>query len=334
MKAQARRPTYGAATRLARIVDGLRTRPYGWSFSAIEDELGISERTLLRYLQACRRALVDERGRPIIEVERHGERRLVRLAAAGRAVDSTAFEVLFLYLAMTVLEFLDGTVIKDGVAGLWERFRRTLPPGQQTRLADFERKFYSVPYMVKDYHGFDEILDRIVHCLFYEYRMRIDYRGLLGEGRVHEVEPYTLMTYRGGLYLIARSQLLNKIVYFAVERIAQAEKLAEHFAYPKGYSPQKYTEGSFGIIQGPRTPVELHILNAETAAYVRSRRLHPSQRFEMRRDGTTLLRLTVRGTTELVSWILSLGPYVKVLRPASLRDEVRQQLARAVRLYS
>jgi predicted DNA-binding transcriptional regulator YafY len=118
-----------------------------------------------------------------------------------------------------------------------------------------------------------------------------------------------------------------------VERIAAVEKLPERFVYPPGYSPQKYTEGSFGIIDGPSTDVELLLLNPETVAYLMSRRLHRTQRFHKRRDGKTMLTMTVRGTTELVSWILSLGPYVKVVRPAALRDEVKACLRQARELY-
>ena len=333
LKPRARKPTYGAATRLARIVYGLRERPYGWALDSVQAELGISERTLLRYLAACRAELVDDQGKPILEVVRRGQRRVLRFAQDARPFESSAFEVLFLYLALSVLEFLDGTVIKEGVEGLWDRFRRTLPPHQQARLADFTQKFHSVPYMVKDYRGFDETLDTIVQCLFYQYRMRVDHRGLLGGGRVHDVDPYTLMTYRGGLYLIARSHLVGKVIYFAVERIARVEKLPEHFQYPKGYSPQKYTEGIFGIIEGPSTDVELLITSPETAAYLASRRLHPTQRFRKRRDGKTVLTMTVRGTTELASWILSLSPYVEVVRPGELRAQIKAQLGRARRLY-
>jgi hypothetical protein len=39
----------------------------------------------------------------------------------------------------------------------------------------------------------------------------------------------------------------------------------------------------------------------------KSRELHPTQKFRRRRDGKTILSMTVRGTTELRNWILSLG---------------------------
>src|SRR5439155_15292969 len=114
----------------------------------------------------------------------------------------------------------------------------------------------------------------------------------------HNFDPYTLAMYRGGLYLIGRSHHYKKIVYLAVERIRRAERLPEQFEYPKRYSPERYTEGTFGIVEGPETEVKLELLNPETVVLLSSRRLHPTQRFESRPDGTAVLTMRVRGTRE------------------------------------
>ena len=333
VKTPSRPATYGTATRLARIVYGLLGRPYGWSFDAIQDELRISERTLLRYAAACRRELVDAEGRPLIEVVRRGERRVFRLAEPARAPDSSSYQALSLYFALTVFQFLDGTVLKEGVEDLWRRFYRTLAPGQQTRLADLDRKFYSIPYAMKDYREFDETLDVIIRCLVDQHTMRIDYAGLWLEGHVHEFDPYTLAMYRGGLYLIGKSHHYKKIIYLAVERIRRADRLPERFEYPRRYSPERHTEGTFGIVEGPETEVKLELLSPETVALVASRRLHRTQRLEKRGDGTGVLTMRVRGTSELKNWILSLGAFVRVLGPEELRKEVAETLRHGARLY-
>ena len=333
VKTPSRPATYGTATRLARIVYGLMGRPHGWSFEAIQEELAISERTLLRYVAACRRELVDGEGRPLLEAVRRGERRVLRLAEGARAPDSTSYQALSLYLALTVFAFLDGTVLKDGVEDLWRRFYRTLTLTQQARLANFDRKFYTIPYAVKDYREHDETLDTIIRALANQNRLRIDYGGLWLEGHVHEFEPYTLAMYRGGLYLIGRSEYYRKIIYLAVERIRSAQLLPERFEYPARYSPARHTEGTFGIVEGPETLVKLELLNAETAALLASRRLHPTQRFEKRVDGTAVLTMRVRGTSELKNWVLSMGAFVKVVEPEGLRHEVEETLREAVALY-
>ena len=103
---QGRKPTYGAATRLARLVHELRERPNGWSFEAIQEELRITERTLARYLEACRRELVDHKERPLLEVVRRGERRYVRLAENASSPASTDYEVLALFFTLNLVLFM------------------------------------------------------------------------------------------------------------------------------------------------------------------------------------------------------------------------------------
>jgi proteasome accessory factor B len=332
-RAAARKPTYGAAARLARLLYGLLSRPRGWSFAAIATELGISERTLLRYLAACRRELVDPEGRPIIEAFRSGERRMLRLAESGRMEESAAYQVLFFYFAFSVFQFLEGTVIKEGVADLWERFLRSVPAAQRARLADFQRKFYAVPHAMKDYRAFDAQLDAIVFCLANNRRMKVDYAALLGSGKEHVFEPYSLLMYRGGLYVLGRSHRRRQIITLAVERMRRVERLPETFEYPAGYAPEKYTEGIFGIIEGPQAHVELLIKDAQTRAYLESRRIHPTQQFRPRRGGGAVLSMTVRGTDELKYWILGFGPHMEVLRPAGLRTEVARLLRSAAEAY-
>ena len=328
-----RRPTYGAAMRLARIVHGLLERPRGWAFSDIENELRISERTLLRYLASCRRERVDNEGRPVLETVNRGGYRLLRFAERTRLPESGAYDLVFLYFAMSVLRFLDGTVIKDGIEGLWERFCLAFPQRSVVRAVDLPRKLFAVPYAPKDYRDFDDVLDGIVQCLVYQHRMRIDYAGLRGDGKVHEVDPYTLVLYRGGLYLIGHSHRAGKILTFAVERIRRADKLRATFDYPRGYSPEKYTEGTFGLIGGSETRVEIEVMDPETIAYLKSRRIHPTQALRERRDGTSILSLTVRGTAELQNWVLGFGPHLKLLSPRSLREEVSSSLAGGAALY-
>jgi predicted DNA-binding transcriptional regulator YafY len=328
--------TYHTATRVARIVLGLSQRPHGWSFQAIQEELRVSERTLLRYIAACRKELTAPDGTPMLEVVRRGDRRTLRLAESVRTPGSTAYQALSFYFALSVLQFLDGTILKEGVEDLWEAFHRTLPPAQRMRLANLQKKFFTVPYAMKDYRECDEVLDRIVRTLVDQQTLRVAYAGLwrgADEATVHDFDPYTLATYRGGLYVIGRSHSYRKVVYLAVERIRSAETTGRRFEYPARYSPEKHTEGTFGIVDGDETDVSLLVLTREGAELLQSRRLHPTQRFVEQGDGTTLLTMRVRGTRELANWVLSMAPHVKVLAPDGLRDEVAGRVRESAALY-
>lgn len=334
-----RKPTYGAATRMARIVLELAAHPFGWNLDAIQRKLDISERTLARYIAACRAGLLDHAGRPMIEVVDYGQRRALRFAQSISKADSTAWQAAALFFSLTLLRFLEGTVLKEGVENLWDRLYRGLSPTQLARLRDLHKKFYAVPYAPKDYKEFDEQLDIIFRALVDQKRLRIDYAALSSEPKTHLFDPYTLVAYRGGLYLLGTSDLSDSLIYLAVERIKAISFATDEkgeqigFSLPAGYDPATYTEGIFGIVSGKETKVELLILNEETETYLKSRLIHPTQSFRRRRDKKMVLSMTVRGTTELRNWILSLGPWVKILKPVELRDEVSTLLAHASRLY-
>ncbi len=332
-----RTPTYPAALRMARIAFELSSHPSGWPLESIQRELDISERTLKRYLAAAQNKLIDRAGRPYFEVVSDGAKVRLRLPAFRKPLESTAYQAVSLYFTLTILRFLEGTVLKEGMEDLWEKFRKTLPAFERNDLATLDKKFYAIPYAPKDYRDFDHILNPIIRGLIREYRLRIDY----ATGLTHEVDPYTLVAYKGGLYLIGKTHVNGKITTLAVERMHKAELVVrddgnfQKFAYPQSFRPDRYTEGAFGIIV-EEEPVEVVILihNAETETYLRARNIHPTQKFTKRRDGKTLLTMKVRGTTELRNWVLGFGPWLEVLKPPTLRQELAALLKEASRSYA
>jgi proteasome accessory factor B len=159
-------------------------------------------------------------------------------------------------------------------------------------------------------------------------------------GRAHEIDPYTLIAYRGGLYLVGKTHAHEHITTLAVERILSAqlcvgEDGAFHkFVYPAKFRPERYIEGAFGIIADEKpVSVEILIHNRETETYLRARTIHSTQTFTKRRDGKSVLEMTVRGTTELRNWIMGFGPWLEVLRPPELRKELSSLMRQASRNY-
>src|SRR5258707_1609256 len=227
MKKPRRKPTYGAAIRLARITAGLFSRPYGWNFKSIAESLELSERTLARYVSVLRSDLIDLHGGPLVEVVGAGGQRKLRLVSSMKAAEASSYQVALLYFSLTVLKFLEGTVLEEGAEGLWEKIFQNLSITQQTRLSALERKFYAVPYAPKDYTDFSEQLDVILRALLDQSRLKVDYAGLTGEGHHHDFDPYSLLAYRGGLYLLGHSHRHKAIIYLAVERIRSVEFIRE-----------------------------------------------------------------------------------------------------------
>lgn len=98
---------------------------------------------------------------------------------------------------------------------------------------------------------------------------------------------------------------------------------AHAFQLPLGFDVEAYVEDALVIMRGRLVEVELAFDRA-TAAWVRDRVWHPSQQLVSTRTG---LRMTLRvaDTRELTGWILSFGRGVRVIKPAALRERVRQE---------
>ncbi|MEW6268830.1 MAG: WYL domain-containing protein [Thermodesulfobacteriota bacterium] len=335
-----RRATYPAARRIARLVHELAAHPHGWSFDAIQSELSIGERTLLRYVDACREELLDAHGEPLIEVVQRGTRRLLRLKDGSNPPDARLMSAVSLFFTLSMVRFLEGTVLKESADALWDKVVAQMPAAVRPQLANLDRKFFAISFVPKDYAAHSEIIDEIVQALVREYRLTIDYAGLLGEGREHDLAPYTLLAYRGGLYVVGHSRTYDRLLWFAVERIREAKPTPgggprgrARFTYPEDFDPERYTDGLFGVAEGPATEVELAILNQQTESYLTKRTVHPSQHFERGEDGRLRLTMKVRGVVELTNWVMSLTPWVEVLRPQELREEIAARLREASSRY-
>ncbi len=90
---------------------------------------------------------------------------------------------------------------------------------------------------------------------------------------------------------------------------------------------------SLGVHSGPAERVELEFQPA-VADYVRAREWHRSQTVTVAADGTVQMILDVCLDQALRSWILSFGPFARVVAPESLAREIADQFEKGRALYS
>jgi predicted DNA-binding transcriptional regulator YafY len=101
---------------------------------------------------------------------------------------------------------------------------------------------------------------------------------------------------------------------------------------PERFRPKTYAKNAFGITGGEK-PIKIRLLfEPKLAVYITERQWHPSQEFHMRRDGRVEMRFETTGRKQVVRWVLSWMPDVKVLSPKSLRDRVCEKLEAGLRL--
>lgn len=73
------------------------------------------------------------------------------------------------------------------------------------------------------------------------------------------------------------------------------------------------------------------LFEPKLVVYITEREWHPSQEFRTHADGRVEMRLETTGRKELIRWILSWMPDVKVLAPESLRHRIMEKLQDGLR---
>ena len=193
-----------------------------------------------------------------------------------------------------------------------------LSGSQRELLKNLSLKFFTAPYAPKDYTAYDEILNIALKALVYQKRLKLFRSGKDGKPDEYVVEPYTLLLYKGGLYLVARPVDGDKPLYFAIDRLLDCEELKEKFDYSENYHPEQMLDGAFGIFGGePKTTFKLHFPD-DLARYISERKWHKSQKLTPQKDGSLVLTMDVFDSEEVRSWIRSFGKMVKVLEPHGL----------------
>ena len=113
---------------------------------------------------------------------------------------------------------------------------------------------------------------------------------------------------------------------FALSRCRSLAGTGQHFPRPVAFDPKAFFKDAFGISQAdPSWNVRL-LFAREVATYIREQTWHPSQQLRQRRDGALELRIQTSSRKELIRWILSWMPHVRVLAPRQLQERVRDRM--------
>jgi predicted DNA-binding transcriptional regulator YafY len=300
----------------------LLQQPGGIAVDELMARFDLDDRTLRRYLADLR-----ELGLPLNDQGRGAQRRVWLDASYRRqGVQLSLLEYVSLHFGRSLFAFLEGTQLVADLDDALERLSWLRDAAGVDLTADLDRKFMAVPEHAKDYSLDAERIDEVLTALLRQNPVRALYARLHGPVRTYRLHPYTLATYRQGLYLFALDVDEDKVKTFALDRFRALERLrGEHFTYPADFRPERLVQDAFGIIGGRPVDVQLRFRRA-VAPYIRERRWHDSQRITECDDGSVHLHMRVGFSPELVRWIMGFGPDVQVLAPDDLALHVRQLL--------
>ncbi len=317
---------YTQAVRLFRLFQLLEASPEGVRIDDAARELNVTARSIRRDLKA-----LELSGTELEHVDVNGERR-VRRMRTGRTTEPvrlTRFQRYSLAAVRRVFDVLAGTPLHDDFSQL---FAKLFPAGdEEGAMVD---RFVYIPEAPKNYRKLKDQIYEIYDGILRTLTLQFQYEGGTTPG-LRKVEPYTLVLYQNGLYVVGRDVQKGELRTFAVERMRRVRALATApFKRDPTIDVSKNFEGAFGLFTtGERQHVVVEF-SAAVAQYIEPREWHHSQKLTRLENNDLRVEFDVTNLTEVVGWLLRWGANVVVREPPELIRRVRDEHMKAAARYA
>jgi predicted DNA-binding transcriptional regulator YafY len=284
---------------------------------SLRGDLGISERTVFRYLNTIQVA-----GFPVVfdkEQEGYTFMEGYSLKRPGLSME----EALALGISRKMMA---------GMGSGWEDSMKRIEEKLSIKKTELPR------HIVLSGGGLSpEVATHIgfIHQAIMNFRkLKMTYRPLSSDQKTkRKVDPYYLFFEEDFWYFRGYCHLREGIRTFALDRIMALRVLEEHFI-PRNIAPEEELSGAFGtVVDGE--PVEIVLrFDAECRPYLQRKKWHESQRQRDLKDGRLELRFRVNGLEGITPWIYRWLPQVEVVSPKKLREGVKEELEKALKKYA
>lgn len=162
----------------------------------------------------------------------------------------------------------------------------------------------------------------------------LEYCDNSGNYSKRKVQPYKLLLFKGEYYLVANCLLRKEIRYFKLTRIK--EYIITGFKFECNINIDEFLKdqekNSMGIYSGKEIDLELEI-TPPMANTIKERIWVDNQEIIEQSDGKIIFKARIKEGPELISWILSMAEYVKVISPESLRIEIKEKIEKMLKNF-
>lgn len=312
-----------SSRKLDRLLQALRSSEEGQTIDSLAERTGHSERTIRRHL-----AVLEEQF--LVDSEFVGRRKLWRAVWRRDRGKADLSGMISLLVARLLMSTFRGTGLSDYLEEVFSNLRAAADQRTISSLRVLEKKLLFVDHAAHDFDDREDDFDEMISALLQEVPVQVRHVTVASGERSFRLNPYALLIYKNGIYVLGHSEHHSGIRTFGFDGFGSISRLRQdRFTVPDEFDPWAYVGGGFGLIGGPSSEVRLRF-DRRVARFVRRRRWHTSQQL-VDHDGALEMRLAVKGTAELISWILSFGSKVEVLSPPSLRAKVHEELLRAAK---
>src|SRR3989304_610994 len=173
-----------------------------------------------------------------------------------------------------------------------------------------------------------KIIEMLAQAWVEQKKVRIRYQRLESKDFVnHTIRPYLIepSNWSDSIYVIAFSEVTEKIVPFKIDRIDSAVLSGEEFVIPDDFDDQELLKHAWGIWYGDKKPVTVKLrFSPDVTRRVKESIWHPLEKVEDTEDGGCIWSADVAEWREMLPWVRGWGADVEVLEPEGLKEELKQ----------
>lgn len=320
--------TYSQADRLARMMRTLASRTT--TVNDLAEEFSVTRRQVYRDLQR-----IEEEGHPLIQSGEIGERmwQLPLNYKGLPPVTVSPYELMSLYLAKSHLAYLKGTPFVEDLDNLISKVQAGLPAKTVNHLERIGHVFAPLQGPTRLYAKQKETVNNLRKALLLQKTVTLHHQKPdYDVPTAHRMDPYVLVLYQYGLYVVGYSHRAKALRMFSSERIHRVDVTDDRFDMPSEFSFEAQSRRLFGLIDEPPKTVRIWF-SADVAYLLKERQWHPTQSLKQQKDNSVIVTFLAGGLDEITSWILSWGADAKVMSPPELVQSVCAQLTTARKHY-
>lgn len=281
----------------------------------------------------CAREYLDwVRDKVALVEERDGRIKVWRRAPEADPSPVAVPRAAALAFAAAALRELEGTEHLAELESMADQARLAVSEGARIRLERVTRTFQVRNAARSRLPDRANVVRELIQAIERRFTASFRYLKRNGDLRSYVVEPWGMVLYHGRLFLVAgRREPAVKAGtrrrMFDIDGI-QSIAVDEHDRFPEPPGRQiDYHDAfrhSLGIFfDWPDPPADVHLrVRGPFAVDLQHRSVHDSQQISVAEDGWFDVRLRVYLCPDLVAFVLSMMPHVRVIEPAALRENV------------
>lgn len=180
-------------------------------------------------------------------------------------------------------------------------------------------------------------LTTILEAIRDRVTLRVTHRGFAKpEPTTFNIKPYGLKIFKQRWYVLAASEYPDgRLLVYSLDRFSAMERTDEKYEIPEDFDIDEHFRLYYGVsgrLDAKAEIIRLRI-DASQVKFFRTLPLHPSQTEIETTDAYSVFEYYMIPTFELTKEILSNTPYIEVLLPQSLREEIKEKVKKMGERY-